>query len=151
MAAEPSLDLAPSDCSDMPPLATGGSTLGVAPFAGVTQPFAAGVRVAACSLSIANLPTYTSAMLTMLHLDAAGLAPDPTTVALRTRAFTSSSLAYGRTRADFWPPVVTASLPHAAEVSTGVVAMDWKVTDPYNGQNIRYDGGAPASPPPACW
>jgi len=87
----------------------------------------------------------------MFHLDASGLAPDPTTVALRTRAFTSSSLVYGRTRANFSPPVVIEALPHVADVVDGNVAMDWRVTDPYNGQNVRYDGGAAGSLPPALY
>ncbi len=149
--AGPALAYSPPDCATLSPLAPGPSVVWAAPSAGVTQPFAASARLAACSLSVANLPYYTAAKLTIFHLDPSGLAPDPTTVALRTRSFTPSSLAYGRTRADFSPPIVTEALPHVAEASARPIAMDWKVTDPYNGQNVRYDGAASASLPPALY
>ena len=133
----------------MPPLASGSSTFSVAPSAGVTQPLGAAVRMAACSLSIANLPTYTAAQLVVMHWNPQTLAPDPTTVALRTRSFTPSSLAYGRTRANFSPPVVTEALPHVADAVTTPIALDWKVTDPYNAQSVRYEANASAGLPPA--
>jgi hypothetical protein len=143
------LELLPADCATLPPLAGGTTSVMVDPSAGVTQPLAAGTRLAACSLSIANLPYYTAAQLVISHWDPQALAPDPTTVALRTRTFTPSSLVYGRTRADFSPPIVTGALSHVAEAYDTPIAFDWKVTDLYNGQAVRYEAEASAGLPAA--
>jgi len=142
------LALEPPDCATLEPIAPAGTTVWVAPSAGVSQPLDPGTRIAACSLGLATI-TYTSARLSVYHWDPQALAPDPTTIALRTREFTPSSLVYGRTRANFWPPVVTAAVAQVADAPQGPIAFDWRVTDPFNGQNVRYEATASPSLPVA--
>jgi hypothetical protein len=109
----------------------------------VTQPIGAPGNIAACSLTV--VPTYSNGQLELVQWDPATLAPDPTTIALRTRGFDMTALAYGRTRADFYPPVVTQSLANVAEPPRPTTAIDWFVG--YNGHAMRFEAnGSPDVP-----
>jgi len=125
----------------------GGGTLYFGPAGwGITQPLNVVGNVAACSLGL-QPPPYSAGWLQVFEWDPLTLAPDPTTVALRSRAFTASELQYNHVRADFNPPIVTRPVPHLADPPRTTIAFDYRVTSPYNGQTVYYEGdGAPTTP-----
>jgi len=140
---EPSV-MAATDCSLL--LQQGGSTdaFAVGLRGGVIQPIGFVGNVAACSLTVDR--TYNSAAgLELVQWDPATLAPDPTTIALRTRSFDVSAIQYGWTRADFYPPVVIRSVASVAEPPRQTIAMKW--TTAFSGQSIRFESnGSPEVP-----
>ena len=128
---------------------SGGSSEFVVPsLSGLNQPIGAVGNVAACSLAVR--PTnayYSTGRLDLVQWDPAALAPDPTTIALRTRAFNLSEMAFGLTRADFVPPVVAQSIAGVAEPPRTTLAIDWLVTDRYSTHTMKYEAdGAPEIP-----
>jgi hypothetical protein len=126
----------------------GSSEIVVPPLGGLNQPIGTAGNVAACSLAVRPTNTYYSTgRLDLVQWDPAALAPDPTTIALRTRAFTASDMALGRTRADFYPPVVTQSITGVAEPPRPTIAIDWLVIDRFNSHTVKYEAdGAPEIP-----
>jgi len=90
---------------------------------GVVQPIAPPANVAACSLTVDPTYSYGFAHLNLVQWDPVSLMPDPATVALRTVSFSASPNPWNPTRAEFYPPVVTKSLPNVAE-RPGPVCLD---------------------------
>jgi hypothetical protein len=114
---------------------------------GLTQPIAAAGNVAACSLRVETSITG-GGTLSILLWNPAALAPDPTTVALRSVSFGSSDLIYNHLRADFTPPVIVRQIPHLAEPSRTTVAADYYM--PWYWQHFQYDPDAPPELPVSC-
>ena len=92
--------------------------------AGVVQPIGKPGNIAAVSMSFDM--QYAGGRLDLVQWDPLALAPDPTTVALRSRSFTASDILYGQTRADFSPPLVTRSVPGVADGRRAATAMDFR-------------------------
>jgi hypothetical protein len=139
--------MAASSCDLLLQQSGGRSPFLIPPNAGVNQPIAFVGNVAACSLTVDPM-YYSYGRLDLLQWDPATLAPDPTTVALRTRSFTTSGTVGGIwPRADFAPPVVTRSAANVAEPPRPSIAIDWRVTDSYNPHTVRFESdGAPRIP-----
>src|SRR5215831_187492 len=93
---------------------TGGTFVTIGPSGGVTQPFGQQANIAACSLSFGNF-TNDDGKFRIYQWDPATLAPDPTTIALRTVNFSPSGLQYNHMEVVFNPPVVTRLGEHLAE------------------------------------
>ena len=130
-------------------LQQGGSTSpwAIAPLAGVAQPIGAAGNIAACSLTVVPSYSYSFARLDLVQWDPTTLAPDPTTVALRTRSFDATAIIYGKTRADFYPPVVTRAHPEAADPPRSTTAFEFRVTSPPYSVPTRFqEDGAPEVP-----
>jgi hypothetical protein len=115
---------------------------------GFTQPLAFVGNVAACSLQI-GAAYYSNGRADIVQWDPMTLAPDPTTVALRTRAFGASELAYTHLRMDCSPPVVTRMITSVAEPPRETVAIDYYDTDIYNTQTTRYESDGDIETPEA--
>ena len=137
-----------ADCSLLLQQSGGASPFVAAIRTGVTQPITFAGNAAACSLTVDRL-YYSSARAELLQWDPAALAPDPTTVALRTRSFDASALQYSQTRFDFYPPVVMYSVPGVAEPPGLFTALDWRVTDCCNGQTLRFESDGASGIPAA--
>lgn len=88
----------------------------------LVMPIAAPGNLAACSLGIRRA-SYSWPRLDVLAWDPQALAPDPTTVALRTRRFDPSNVQYFGIRTTFSPPVVTQSLESVADGRLGASAL----------------------------
>jgi hypothetical protein len=141
--AEP-LVLAHPACDLLLQSSEGAEPFGVGQTAGVNQPIGGG-NIAACSLKVDA--SWSSARLELVQWDPLTLLPDPSTVALRTRSFDPSAIQYSRTRADFFPPVVTRSVPHVAEPPRLTTAIDWRAT--LSATTLRYNPDGPAEIPAA--
>jgi hypothetical protein len=118
------------DCSV--PLQSGGSstTFSIPDPAGVTQPLGFTGNVAACSLSIAY--SWTFGQMDIVEWDPVSLAPDPSTVALRTRTFNPSDLSFNLTQTVFDPPIVLNQSGPLADPPRATVAINLQATYPYN-------------------
>lgn len=88
----------------------------------LAQPLAEVGNFAACSLGT-RFVSYAWPAIDVVEWDAAGLAPDPTTIALRTRRFNPSSFALYRLATAFSPPVVTRTLSGLADARTSPPAI----------------------------
>jgi hypothetical protein len=106
----------------------GTTTLSFGPGAGVTQPVLAPGNFPACSVRmVPEIYSSKYGRVDVLQWDPVALAPDPTTVALRTVAFSLSSYA-DPVRANLSPPVVTrmvaglADPPRSAATAADVVS-----------------------------
>ncbi len=106
----------------------GGSTIGFNLGSGVTQPLVEGVNVSACSLQ-AVAYNYAQATMALVEWDPVTLTPDPTTVALRSRAFANSDVYYGETQARWMPPVIVRQVAGLAEPPRTSVALDFVSND----------------------
>jgi hypothetical protein len=113
---------------------------------GVVQPIAPPANVAACSLTVDPTYNYGFARLNLVQWDPVSLMPDPATVALRTVSFSASPMPWNPSRAEFYPPVVTKSLPNVAE-RPGPVAIDWRSEGGY--VTMRFNNNGPAEAPTA--
>jgi hypothetical protein len=113
--------------------------------AGVNQPIGPVGNVAACSLTV-DQTYFGYARLNLVQWDPVSLMPDPATVALRTVNFRASYSPWTPTRAEFYPPVVTRSLPNVAE-RPGPIAIDWQ--DQGGTQTLRFNSDGPADVPAA--
>lgn len=104
----------------------------------VEQPLPAIGNVAACSLGM-EPPSYALASLDLIQWDPVTMAPDPTTVTLRTFAFNGSELMYNHARADYTTPLVVRAIPRVAEPPRSTVAVRFGAQS--YGQNIyvKYD------------
>jgi len=89
----------------------------------ILQPIAAASNVSACSLAV-RFRTYSWARIDVHMLDPQALAPDPTTVSLRTRRFDPSSMQYFGITNTFSPPVVTIPLSGVADGRAGSPAIE---------------------------
>ena len=106
-------------CTDFAIAVPGDSSIALSSLGGVEQPLPAGLSVAACSLRVVGPSTWWGfARITLRAWDPTTLAPDPSTVALRTMFFDASRLLWAGgnvPRAVFVPPVVTGNEPGVAE------------------------------------
>jgi len=116
--------------------------------AGITQPLGIVGNIAACSLTIVN--EYRSGTrLEVVQWDPLALAPDPTTVALRSRTFTSSQSAYNQLRVELSPPVVLRPIPHLADPPRTAAAVDWQETGSSTAPSGAYERNGAAGTPVA--
>lgn len=131
---------------------TGGADLFAANGDGfVEQPLVNVGNFTACSLGV-EAPVWTYGQMRFVQWDPTTLAPDPTTVALRTRDFSPSDLLYynNRARADFPTAIVTRTIPRVAEPPGPHVAMQFLRDDPFsNGPLVRYQPNGTTAYPPA--
>jgi hypothetical protein len=136
-----------ASCGEFLQSAAGISSVQMNPSCGVTQPLGIIANVAACSLSL-GLPWDASGSLRVVQWDPLGLAPDPTTVALRTLAFSASALTNNHVGVSFSQPVVVRSVDHVADPPGSTVALDFQM-DPasWDWENALYDGNAAAEVP----
>lgn len=80
----------------------------------LVQPLASTANVAACSLGV-RWSTYSFPEIEVVVWDPAGLAPDPSTVALRTRRFDPSGYALSALATSFSPAIVTREIEGIAD------------------------------------
>lgn len=88
----------------------------------VEQPLPAIDNVAACSLGM-EPPPFAHASLDLIQWDPVAMAPDPTTAALRTFAFTGSEIMYNHARANYATPLVVRAIPRVAEPPRSTLAV----------------------------
>lgn len=112
------------------------STVTLAPYEGIAQPIPFGSNIAACSLKVN--PTYTMGRFDVVQWDANALLPDPTTVALRSVALNSSNMAWNWLHVQMSPPVVTQAIAHVADPPSGIGALTYTGTYPYNDIQFRF-------------
>lgn len=121
---------------------------GIDPTRFVEQPLPAIGNLTACSLGLQQ-PPYTNARMDLVQWDPIALAPDPTTVALRTRSFSASDLQFNHAREDFVVPLVVRTIPRVAEPPRGTIAMQFRQTGMYGSMNVHYDVAGPSTYPSA--
>ena len=123
-------------CEDFAIAVPGDSSIEFSGLAGVEQPLPAGLSVAACSLRATGNSYYGYARITLRAWDPTTLAPDPSTVALRTMFFDASRLAWAGgqvPRALFVPPLVTGNEPGVAEPLASRAVMQLSPDIPWPG------------------
>lgn len=117
-------------------------------YTGVLQPFDGTSPVASCSLAVAT-GYYSGAWLDVVAWDPLALAPDLSTISLRTRNYDASEMLYNHARAVYAPPVVTRPVPGVAEPGPAMLAINYVVLYSYNTQDVRYWTDGPAGMPAA--
>ena len=111
-----------ADCAPILVSVAGDSLLRLPSSHRLAQPLAQVGNVAACSLGV-RAWSYSWPVIEVVEWDAAALAPDPTTIALRTRRFDPSSYQYFRLATTFSPPIVTRALTGLADGRTAPPAI----------------------------
>ena len=114
---------------------------------GVRQPFDLPVAASACTLGLDYAWAYGQAQVRVWN--PLTLAPDGRYVALRSRAYDSSQLAFNHLRMDFSPPLVTAAVPHVAQPMPTSLVFDYLLTSSSTTQNARYWSDGPVGMPAA--
>jgi hypothetical protein len=97
---------------------------------GITQPFGSlGGNLTSCYFNFTP-PGYSlgSVQYSIVQWDTAGLAPDPTTVALRTSGYMLSDMGYNHFTVDFSPPIVTRGVPGLADPPGPTLAFDFSMS-----------------------
>lgn len=129
----------------LPPHTIGGELFDFGGGSGVTQPLITSENVAACSLNISQPGAdYGLARLDYVLWDPTSLAPDPTTVALRSRVFQNSDLRWNHLLLYFQPPIVTQQISHIAEKASKITALNFEAVSPGFPHGIRYASDGPA-------
>jgi hypothetical protein len=142
-------------CADFAIAVTGDSSIVFSGMAGLEQPFPAGMSVASCSLSVVGSPYNGMALFTLRAWDPTTLAPDPSTVALRSMFLNASWLSWGQNgnlpRVAFVPPVVTGNEPGVAEPLGAQVAVRVSANLTYDYPRLRgyFNPDGPAELPAA--
>ncbi len=130
-------------CSIMLQEGGSGSLYTIGTNTGITQPLGCVGNVAACSLNVQSSFTYST--FNFVQWDPTTLAPDPTTVTLRTRSFNPSDLQYNHLRVDYNPPIIVRHVSHMADPPAITTAMDYVVTT--NAEGAYFDNnGSPDTP-----
>lgn len=112
------------------------------------QPIGAFGNVAACSLSVYSYTSGSSAQMAVVGWNPATLAPDPTTVALRTTSLNASAISYGWTKLTCSPPLVLKSLATVADPPPAHVAIRYDVSSySFSTQMLNTIADAPANVP----
>jgi hypothetical protein len=111
-------------------LQSGGSNglVTIGPSGGVTQPLGMQANVAACSLAFQNVYDD-DGTFRVVGWNPLTLAPDPTSIALRTIAFSASALTANHMALSFSPPIVTRRIDHLAEPPVDQIAFDFRLND----------------------
>ena len=123
-------------CSDYSQSSPGASTAQFSLGDGMTQPLVEGQPVYACSLHAASTG-WSYANLNIREWDPVTLAPDPSTIALRTNYLDPSRMNYYVTNSLPWvtmsPPLILRSVAGVAEAPRTTVSMEVRsTTSPYN-------------------
>ncbi len=118
-------------------------TLYMPPAGGVTQPVAGPLNLAGATVTLLPI-VYSAGVFDVLDWDPGTLAPDPTTVALRSQYFSASALILSHVTCPFGPPVVMNAVANVAEAPRSVIALDYRVVDPYNPQYAIFFPDGPA-------
>ena len=115
---------------------------------GLAQPLGAEGNYEACSLTVS--PNYEAHLrLDVLAWDANALAPDPTTVALRSLTFDISSNASWESKigTGFGSTIVTQAVPGVADPPRSTTALELHLS--YGGASVGSDMNSPSSGPTA--
>lgn len=139
------------DCVPVVASVTGDSLYSLPYGTRLVQPLAQPSNVAACSLGV-RYPSYSWPTLEVVAWDPQSLAPDPTTVALRTRRFDPSSMQFAKLTQTFSPPIVMRSLDAVADGRTQAPALmlahrnTFTLSNPlFLHQQVAADPGIPAA------
>lgn len=125
---------------------TGGNTfLKLSSGSGFTQPFRFNGNVGACSLGIER--TYNNVLYRVIQWDPTALAPDPSTVALRSVYLQGSILGWQRSTHTFYPPLIVHSLAHVADPPGMNAALDLQGMGGGDSIAVRYAPAGSASMP----
>ncbi|MEO5618226.1 MAG: FlgD immunoglobulin-like domain containing protein [Candidatus Eisenbacteria bacterium] len=122
----------------------------IEPVNGIAQPLGPVENFATCSLTV-QPSTYVHKRLDVVYWDPVAMAPDPTTVALRTRTYWPTGLATNASRFDLLPPVITRTLPGLAEPPPAETAVEYRVLSNSNAETASFDADGPESIPEAMW
>lgn len=126
----------------------GGGSFSLGYNSGVLQPIGLPGTVARCSLATES--AYTSTTLSLVAWDPVTLMADPTTVALRTRAFTYSECLTGGNTMNLVPPLVTRKMAGLADPPRPTVALDYRNTFSFGvAQTIHWNPAGAAIIPTA--
>ncbi|MEO5987412.1 MAG: hypothetical protein ABIU54_09345 [Candidatus Eisenbacteria bacterium] len=147
-AAQASSPLGGPNCTIQFEQTNGPSLFALNEYLFVEQPLPAIGNIAACSLGMPR-PAYNFATMDIVQWDPNTLSPDPTTAALRTRAFNASELDYNHARADFLNPVVVRTIPGVAEPPRSTVAMQFRQIYSYGNISVQYDPAGQSTYPTA--
>ncbi|MEO5618225.1 MAG: hypothetical protein ABIS67_10670 [Candidatus Eisenbacteria bacterium] len=98
----------------------------VPPGEGITQPLGAAGNFATCILPTDVVP-YSGLDLNVVYWDPGTLAPSAGTMALRSRSFAPTSVAYNLSRHDLFPPVITQVLASVAEPPPQQLAVEFRI------------------------
>ena len=101
-------------------------------------------NVAACSLGVVPY-SYAYAQIALVQWDPLTLAPDPTTVALRTQNYNASQLQYNQTQLTLLTPIVTRSIPGVAEPPRMTIAAQVWEADYWNQLRVYYAPDGPTA------
>ena len=145
VASSPRAAGAANSCDLLLQHGAGAEPFNVQPLAGVTQPIGVVGNVAACSLTVEGY--YGMVRMDVVQWDPLTLAPDPTSIALRTRSFNLTAYEPNRGRGDFYPPLVTRVAANVADPPRSTIAIDWRST--YASHLLRFDPNGPPEVPTA--
>ncbi len=127
-----------------------GATIALTGGSGVTQPLVEGMNVSACSLQVTPA-SFMGGTMALVSWDPLTLAADPTTLALRSRAFNASDVSSNLTRIVCDPPLVTRTIPRLAEPPRPGVALDFVVGSGTGLLAFPYQPAGPVGVPPASY
>src|SRR5262249_27286015 len=122
-AGSPALN---SACDQVLQSSSGGTWAWINPGGGFTQPLGVQANAAACSLTF-QWYLDDDGIFRVYQWNPQTLAPDPTTVALRSISFSPSQLQFNHMKVTFYPPVVTRKGEHLAEPPGDMIALDFQV------------------------
>ena len=137
------------NCTSLGEVASGSSVVTIDPHGNLTQPLGSVTVVASCSLGVVRPNDPGISEILFLHADPATLLPDPTTVALRARAFQGSEIIFYGARVNFYPPLVTRADVHVADCATTPIAMNYFVSDAYWSRQVNFQADGPLGEPVA--
>jgi hypothetical protein len=121
------------NCTDLLESATPESALTLNSNDGIVQPLGSTGNIAVCSLGV-QTPYYSyGAVLQVQSWDPVALAPDPTTVALRTTTYYISSYYNWLSKLSYVPPIVIKSLANVAEPPRATAAVSFENSAAYAG------------------
>ncbi|MCC6653363.1 MAG: hypothetical protein IT348_19585 [Candidatus Eisenbacteria bacterium] len=125
---------------------TGGNAfLKLSSGSGFTQPFTFNENVGACSLGIER--TNNNVLYRVIQWDPTALAPDPSTVALRSVVLLGSVLYWQRYQHTIYPPLIVRSLAHVADAPGMNAALDLQGLSGGDSMSVRYAPAGSASMP----
>lgn len=125
---------------------SGGTPVALSIGEAVVQPLGDIGNVARCSLAV--IPSgYIGARCELVGWNPATLAPDPTTLALRTFGFAVTDRVYPVYRWDVFPQVITRALPQVAEPPAATTALTFRLVGLNGTMTFVYDAnGDPVVP-----
>ncbi len=119
-------NISPGPCQSYLQKGAAVTTVGVPAGAALAQPILATTSFATCSLTV-DKTFYQYGMFgaDVVAWDPTTLAPDPTTVALRSTGMSLSGYLYSSIKVDIVPPIVASSLSGVADPTRATMALDF--------------------------